>query len=117
MKYLKIYESFRSFSVSSRNIFYGDELEKSTKEIVDRFLVDWKYKLGDYVTTTRIPTLWKYAGYDEETICIVSVVNLDKQMYVVVPIEATNSKFEDWMKEDELTPAPEEKVAALKYNV
>jgi len=44
-------------------------------------------------------------------------VNLDKQMYVVVPIEATNSRFEDWMNEDELTPAPEEKVAALKYNV
>jgi len=106
MKYLKIYESF---SVSSSNIFYGDGLQKSPK--------GWKYNLGDYVTTNRIPTLWKYTGYDEETICVVCVVNLDKQMYVVVPIEATNSRFEDWMNEDELTPAPEEKVAALKYNV
>lgn len=111
MKYIKNFETL---------LFYSDEPWKKSPS-------DYKFNIGDYVTCNKIPHHWREDGFNEDTICIVCVVNIPdgkislsdnpNDRYVIAPIDATNSDYEEWVEESEIDFAPEHKVAALKYNL
>jgi len=106
MKYLKTYE----------RMIYLNSTDKKSPD-------GYKFNVGDYVTCTDITSYWRENGFDEETVCIVAIVNIPQPNqypnvpYVIVPVNAKDSSFEKWVKEEDIKFAPEEKIAANKYNL
>jgi hypothetical protein len=104
-----------------KHIKLFEDLYITWDSVDKRSPADYKYQLGDYVKVKNPRYYrWLSAGYSSDTICIICLVNTipyNDHKYAIVPIEAPNSNFEEWVTEDEIELAADYEISAMKYNI